>query len=68
MNNGKEDLTAWFNKRIENVERHMDKSDYEACIQSLKNDSINEQEIEPVRRLVFQRSSNPTDETYPLNK
>ncbi|MEG3840051.1 hypothetical protein [Microcoleus sp. herbarium14] len=45
----------------------MDKSDYEACIQFLKNDSINEQEIEPVRKLIFQRNSNPTDETLKIS-
>ncbi|MEG4445817.1 hypothetical protein QUB47_27640 [Microcoleus sp. AT9_B5] len=67
MNNEKEYLTAWFNKRIENVKRHMDKSDYEACIQSLRSYSINEQEIDPVRKLVFQRNSNPTNETLKMS-
>lgn len=67
MNNEKEDLKAWFNKRVENVVEHMDQSDYEAYIQSLKNDSIDDPEIEPVRRLVFQKNNNSTDETLKIS-
>jgi predicted ATPase len=67
MNNEKEDLTGWFNKRIENVKRHMDESDYETHIEYLKCDSIGEQEINPVKKLVFQRNSNPTNETLKMS-
>jgi len=66
MNNEKENLKAWFDKRVENADRHMDESDYDACLVSLHHSSINEEEIAPVRKMVFQKNNNPTDEALKM--
>ena len=67
MNNEKQNLKAWFHKRVENADRHIDESDYDACLVSLHHSSINEKEIEPVRKMVFQKNNNPTDETLKIS-
>jgi predicted ATPase len=66
MNNAKKDLKIWLKERLKNVNQ-MDKSDYETHIEYLKCDSIGEQEINPVRKLVFQKNSNPTNETLKIS-
>jgi len=66
MNNAKEDLKVWFKERLKNV-NYMDESDYETHIEYLKCDSIGKEEIDPVRKLVFQKNSNPTNETLKIS-